>query len=78
MQRLTKYPLLLENIIKHTEGRTWRGARTGRQQPSFQTLGLALTCFVTLTNSLASLVFRVFILFLLCLVSKKIMIINVP
>lgn len=24
MQRLTKYPLLLENILKHTEGRDWR------------------------------------------------------
>lgn len=23
MQRLTKYPLLLENIIKHTEGTDW-------------------------------------------------------
>uniref|UniRef100_A0A8C6YQP3 DH domain-containing protein n=1 Tax=Nothoprocta perdicaria TaxID=30464 RepID=A0A8C6YQP3_NOTPE len=29
MQRLTKYPLLLENILKHTEGRAPRGARRG-------------------------------------------------
>ncbi|KAI6073038.1 Rho guanine nucleotide exchange factor 11 isoform X5 [Aix galericulata] len=29
MQRLTKYPLLLENILKHTEGRGWGGATGG-------------------------------------------------
>ncbi|KAB0387628.1 hypothetical protein FD755_002584 [Muntiacus reevesi] len=39
MQRLTKYPLLLENIIKHTEGRA-RTPGLGRQQPAAQSLGL--------------------------------------
>lgn len=29
MQRLTKYPLLLESIIKHTEGRLGEGLAWG-------------------------------------------------
>lgn len=27
MQRLTKYPLLLENVLKHTEGMGWHGGQ---------------------------------------------------
>ena len=37
MQRLTKYPLLLDNIIKHTEGeerRRWRERETSCQKES--------------------------------------------
>lgn len=64
MQRLTKYPLLLESIIKHTEGRVGRGASVGGTT-LISDLVLALTYLVTLESHLTSLVFRVFILALL-------------
>lgn len=41
MQRLTKYPLLLESVLKHTEGRApgvWPHADLLRAQPCFVTL----------------------------------------
>ncbi|XP_035202344.1 rho guanine nucleotide exchange factor 11, partial [Oxyura jamaicensis] len=44
MQRLTKYPLLLENILKHTEGRGWGGAHSWSGQFSgFSRTPLSMT-----------------------------------
>lgn len=58
MQRLTKYPLLLENIIKHTEGRApdawpWEAAACSPEP------GPGTALLVTLASHLTSLVLRV-------------------
>ncbi|KAK1784326.1 hypothetical protein P4O66_019103, partial [Electrophorus voltai] len=43
MQRLTKYPLLLDNIIRHTEG-MYRNTHTQSGSPDLQTLVRAQAC----------------------------------